>query len=192
METIEGRPLVYVPDRAAWRQWLAEHHADSDGIWFVYFKKGSGVDSVSYDEAVEEALCFGWIDSRVNSMDGERYRQLFTPRRVGSTWSKVNKERIERLEQSDLMTEAGRRAIEAAKTDGSWVLLDDIEELIEPDDLAAALDAEPTARSVWDDAAPSVRKQALYWVASAKRPATRGKRISQIIARVRAGQRPMD
>ena len=184
--------MVYKPDRVLWRSWLAEHHDDSDGIWFVYYRQNTGKPTVTYDEAVEEALCFGWIDSRVNRIDEERYMQLFTPRKAGSTWSKVNKERIERLEQAGLITEAGWTVIDAAKADGSWVFLDDIEALIEPDDLAAALDAVPAAREAWDGFPPSVRKLALYSVASAKREATRTKRLRQIVEKAAVGRRPTD
>jgi uncharacterized protein YdeI (YjbR/CyaY-like superfamily) len=188
----DGRHLVYLPDRASWRAWLAEHHAESDGIWFVYYKQGTGHPTVSYDEAVEEALCFGWIDSRVNRIDDARYMQLFTPRQPGSTWSKVNKERIERLEAGGLITEAGWALIHAAKADGSWTLLDAVEELMEPEDLAAALDAAGAARATWDGFPASVKKPALYWVVSAKREATRAKRILQIVEKAAAGKRPMD
>ena len=188
----DGRPLVYLPDRAAWRAWLTAHHTDSDGIWFVYYKKGTGQPTVTYDEAVEEALCFGWIDSRVNTIDDERYMQLFTPRRPGSPWSRVNKDRLVRLEAAGLMTGAGRRPIEAAKADGSWELADSVEALIEPDDLVAALDAAPDARATWDGFPPSVRKQALFWVVTAKREATRLKRIEQIVSRAADGRRPQD
>lgn len=183
---------MYQPDRASWRAWLAAHHDDSDGIWFLYYKQKTGKPTVSYDEAVEEALCFGWIDSRVNRIDDERYMQLFTPRRPGSTWSKVNKERIERLEERGLITEAGWAPIDAAKADGSWTFLDDIEALIEPDDLAGALDAVPAAREAWNGFPPSARKPALYWVASAKREATRAKRIQQIVDKAADGRRPAD
>ena len=188
----DGRPLVYHPDRASWRAWLAAHHDTSDGIWFVYYKQRAGKPTVTYDEAVEEALCFGWIDSRMNRIDEERYMQLFTPRRAGGTWSRVNKDRIERLEADGLITEAGWAPIEAAKEDGSWAFLDDIEALVEPADLAAALDAEPGARATWDGFPSSVRKLALYGVASAKRENTRAKRIRQIVDKAAAGLRPAE
>ena len=168
-------------DRAAWRAWLVEHHESSAGIWLVYFKKASGKPSVTYDEAVEEALCFGWIDSRVNGLDDERYMQVYTPRRTGSAWSKLNKERIERVIAEGLMTEAGIAKIDGAKQDGSWVLLDAVDDLIEPDELRAALDADRSARASYDAFADSVKKQALYWVYSAKRETTRSDRIAQIV-----------
>jgi len=168
-------------DRAAWRAWLVEHHESSPGIWLVYFKKGSGKPTVTYDEAVEEALCFGWIDSKVKGLDDERYIQVFTPRKMGSVWSKLNKERIERVIAEGLMTEAGSTKIDAAKRDGSWALLDAVDDLIEPDELRAALDADRRARAHYNSFGDSVKKQALYWVYSAKREATRSDRIAQIV-----------
>ena len=169
------------PDRAAWRAWLVEHHESSPGIWLVYFKKASGKPSITYDEAVEEALCFGWIDSKVKGLDEERYMQVYTPRKTGSVWSKLNKERIERVIAEGLMTEAGIAKIDAAKRDGSWVLLDAVDDLIEPDELRAALDANRTARHNYNSFADSVKKQALYWVYSAKRETTKSDRIVQIV-----------
>ncbi len=170
-----------VPDRATWRAWLVEHHDSSAGIWLVYFKKDSGKPSVSYDEAVEEALCFGWIDSKVKSLDDERYMQVYTPRKTGSVWSKLNKERIERVIAEGLMTEVGIAKIDAAKQDGSWVLLDAVDDLIEPDELRAALDANHKARANYNSFADSVKKPTLYWVYSAKRETTRSDRIAQIV-----------
>jgi uncharacterized protein YdeI (YjbR/CyaY-like superfamily) len=175
-------------DRAAWRAWLVEHHECSPGIWLVYFKKASGKPSVTYDEAVEEALCFGWIDSKVNGIDDERYMQVYTPRKAGSVWSKLNKERIERVIAEGLMTEAGTAKIEAAKQDGSWVLLDAVDDLIEPDELRSALDADRRARANYDSFADSVKKQTLYWVYSAKREATRSDRIAQIVEAAAEGK----
>ena len=188
----DGRSLRYMPDRATWRSWLADNHSSSKGIWLVCYKKDSGRPSVTYDEAVEEALCFGWIDSRVNSIDGERFMQVFTPRRVGSTWSAVNKERIDRLDAAGLIAEPGYAMIEAARADGSWSFLDDIDALIEPTDLAVALDADANVRSVWDTFPPSVKKQALFWVATAKRAETRRKRVQHIVDRAAEGRRPAD
>ena len=168
-------------DRATWRAWLVENHESSPGIWLVYFKKASGKPSVTYEGAVEEALCFGWIDSRANGLDEERYMQVYTPRRTGSIWSKLNKERIERVIGQGLMTEAGIAKIDAAKQDGSWVLLDAVDDLIEPDELRTALDADRKARANYNLFANSVKKQALYWVYSAKRETTKSDRIVQVV-----------
>jgi len=181
MGKLDDFERMTAPDRAAWRAWLVEHHESCPGIWLVYFKKASGKPSVTYDEAVEEALCFGWIDSKVNGLDDERYMQVFTPRKTGSVWSKLNKERIERVIAEGLMTEAGIAKIDAAKQDGSWVLLDAVDDLIESDELRAALDADRTARANYDSFADSVKKPTLYWVYSAKRETTRSDRIAQIV-----------
>jgi uncharacterized protein YdeI (YjbR/CyaY-like superfamily) len=152
-------------------------------------KKGSTVTSLTYDEAVEEALCFGWIDSVVNRLDGDRFKQLVTPRRPGSAWARSNKARVERLLEQGLMEPAGLAAVEAAKADGSWSALDDVEDLVVPDDLAAALAAEPAAARYFYGLSDSARKLSLYWIASAKRPETRAKRIEQT-ARNAAEGRP--
>lgn len=168
-------------DRAEWHAWLAENHATSKGIWLVFCKKGSGKASVSYEEAVEEALAFGWIDSTVNALDGERYKQFFSPRHRGSVWSRTNKQRVDKLIAQDLMTPAGLRKIEEAKSDGSWNILDDVENLLMPADLDQALQANPPAQEHFGNYTDSLKKQVLYWIASAKRPATRENRIKQVI-----------
>src|SRR5512134_611743 len=142
----DGREIVEVPDRAAWRRWLAERHEQRDAIWLVFHKKTSDGRSPSYEEAVEEALCFGWIDSTVNRLDERRSLQLFAPRKPRSTWSMSNKERVARLESEGLLAPAGIRAIEVAKESGSWTALDAVERLEEPAELAGALDANRAAR----------------------------------------------
>lgn len=177
--------------RAQWRAWLAEHHATSTSIRLIYHKKDSGKPTVSYDEAVEEALCFGWIDSRVNTIDAERYTQMFSLRKRRSPWSKVNKERIERLMEQGLMTPAGLAKIEAAKQDGSWFALDSVEALQVPNDLQSALSANPTAAANFNAFSPSVRKPLLWWVETAKRPETRSKRVSEIVAAAEEKRNPL-
>lgn len=176
---MDGREIVELPDRAAWRRWLDERHGQRDAIWLVFHKRTSDGTSPSYDEAVEEALCYGWIDSRVNRLDERRSLQLFAPRKPRSTWSMSNKERAARLESEGLLTPAGIAAIEVAKANGSWTALDAVERLEEPEDLAAALDADMAARESWNGFSPSVRKAILWWVTSAKRPETRARRIEQ-------------
>ena len=121
--------IVYARDREEWRRWLQKNHRTSAGVWLVFYKVGSGQQSVRYGEAVREALCFGWIDSKVNSLNEERYKQIFTPRKPKSAWSKLNKGYIAELIEQGLMAEAGLAKIEAAKQDGSWTKLDAIEEL---------------------------------------------------------------
>jgi uncharacterized protein YdeI (YjbR/CyaY-like superfamily) len=172
---------VYAKDRAAWRRWLAKHHSRSPGIWLVFDKKGSRVDRLAYADAVEEALCFGWIDSLVKSLDDTRYMQLFTPRKPKSTWSRVNKERVARLIEQDLMAPAGLKSIEIARANGMWGSLDSVEALEVPDDLAAALAKNPDAARNFAAFAASMRKAYLHWVSRAVRPATRAERIAAVV-----------
>jgi uncharacterized protein YdeI (YjbR/CyaY-like superfamily) len=179
-----GTPLeqlerFHPPDRAAWRGWLAANHATAAGVWLVTFKKATGRPRVEYAEAVEEALCFGWVDSLARRIDDERSRLLFTPRKRGSGWSRPNKERVERLLAAGLMTPAGLVVVEAARADGSWSALDDVENLVEPGDLRAALDADPEARRNWDGFPRSARRGILEWISTAKRAETRAKRVEE-------------
>lgn len=184
-------PDVLMTNRAEWRAWLEENHVTAPGVWLVTYKKSSGKPYLSYEELVEEALCFGWIDSRGNTVDAERTKLLVTPRKRGSGWSRPNKARIERLVASGLMTPAGLAKIEAAKADGSWTSLDDIEAMIVPDDLDAALRADPEALAGWERFAPSVRKPLLQWIAFAKRPETRAKRVAETVAGAKEGRNPI-
>jgi uncharacterized protein YdeI (YjbR/CyaY-like superfamily) len=177
----DERRIVEVESRAAWRGWLAEHHADGQGAWLVLPKRDSGVAGPSYDEAVEEALCFGWIDGTVNTLDDRRVLSYMAPRKRGSAWARSNKERIERLERDGLIAPPGRAVIDRAKADGSWSAYDSVEALEIPDDLAAALAANPTATGYFEAFPPGAKKQILWWVISAKRPDTRAKRVAQTV-----------
>jgi uncharacterized protein YdeI (YjbR/CyaY-like superfamily) len=179
--TRAGLEILHAVDRGAWRAWLAEHHASAPGVWLVYYRKATGRTGVSYDEAVEEALAFGWIDSKTNPRDEEGWLQMFTPRRPGSPWSRSNKERVARLEREGRMTPAGRALVEAAKRDGSWTKLDAVENLEVPPDLAKALAANPQAEQHFNAFSPSARRHILGWIASAKRPETRAKRIAETV-----------
>jgi uncharacterized protein YdeI (YjbR/CyaY-like superfamily) len=170
---------VLVESRAEWRRWLDANHDASPGIWLVRWKKTSGRPHVTYADVVEEALCFGWIDSQARGIDDERAALTMTPRKRGSGWSKVNKERIERMEAADLMTSAGRALIDQAKQDGSWAKLDAVERLEEPEDLRVALDGVADARRHWDGFPPSAKRAILEWIGSAKTAATRDKRVAQ-------------
>jgi uncharacterized protein YdeI (YjbR/CyaY-like superfamily) len=172
---------VYVADRAAWRQWLAANHARSPGIWLVFDKKSSRADRLAYADAVEEALCYGWIDSTVRPLDDARYVQLMTPRKPTSNWSRTNKERIERLIALELMAEPGLASVERAKANGSWSKLDAVEAMVMPDDLAAALAAAPGAAERFAAFSPSARKGYLYWINNAVRPETRAHRVSEVV-----------
>ena len=168
--------------RAAWRDWLAENCDKSRGIWFVYFKKQSGKPRVSYDEAVEEALCFGWIDSLPRKVDDEKSKLLFTPRKLKSVWSKLNKTRIEKLIKSGAMTEIGVAKIEVAKKNGSWNTLDASDNLEIPKDLAKAFEENETAKINFENFTDAVKRVILSWIFSAKREETRTARIEKLVA----------
>ena len=170
---------VQVESRAAWRAWLEQNHARDQGIWLVRFKKHCAARYVSYDEAVEEALCFGWIDSLPRRLDADRTMLWLSPRKAGSGWSKLNKERVERMLEADLMTPAGLAAVENAKADGSWQALDAVDALEIPADLGAALDRYAQARHYFEAFPPSTRRGILEWISNAKRPQTRAKRIEE-------------
>lgn len=168
--------------RQEWREWLAENHDRSDGVWLVYFKKSANKPRVTYDEAVEEALCFGWIDSLPRKIDDERSKLLFTPRKPKSVWSKLNKTRIEKLLKNGAMTAAGLAKIEAARKDGSWNTLDASDNLEIADDLQAAFDNNKTAFENFDKFSDSVKREILSWIYSAKTAATRAERIAETIS----------
>ena len=176
--------------REQWRAWLGENHASSPGIWLVTWKKASGRPVLTYDQRVEEALAWGWIDSKAMTVDADRARLVFLPRRPGSGWSRPNKERIVRLEDQGLMQPAGRRVVDAAKADGSWTLLDDVEDLVVPPDLAAAFDRHPGSRAHWDSFPVSPRKIMLtslrHWPSG---PRPRAARIERIAAAAAEGKR---
>ena len=167
--------------RQAWRAWLQKNHASSDGVWLVYAKKHSGVASLTYNDAVEEALCFGWIDSKINPIDDTFYMQVFTPRKPQSVWSALNRTRVKRLVAAGLMTAAGAAAISAAKKSGAWEATKHVDALIVPPDLAKALEANAEARRHWESYTPSRRKGVLYRLAGAKRPETRARYLREII-----------
>jgi uncharacterized protein YdeI (YjbR/CyaY-like superfamily) len=179
---IDAFPLIEARDRTEWRAWLRRHHRAAPGIWLVYHKKASDTPTVTYDEAVREALCYGWIDSLVRALDADRYRQLFTPRRPGSTWSPSNKRRVAQLIADRRMTKAGLAKIESAQADGSWQSLDAVETLTIPAELRRALAAEGDALRHFRGYAASLRKAMLYWLSSAKRPATRERRLAKLVA----------
>lgn len=180
----------YPVNRAAWRQWLQTHHAESEGVWVIYYKVAAQQPTISWTEAVEEALCFGWIDSRKKTIDQDRYTQFFCPRKPNSTWSKINKDKVEWLQAQGLMTVAGLEAIRIAQENGSWSILDEVEALIVPADLQAALQKIPGAVPFFTNLSKSKKKSLLYWVASAKRPATRHQRIVSVATCAGAGTLP--
>lgn len=178
-------------NRAEWREWLEKHHDKESEIWLVYYKKHCSKESIQYGEAVEEALCYGWIDSKVKRIDGERYMQKYTPRQDKSNWSQSNKRRVERLIKKGRITPAGIAVVEIAKKNGSWNRLDDIEmELVIPDDLTEAFAENDIAKKFFDGLASSYRKQYLWWLKSSKKQATRQKRLLAIVERCERGVKP--
>lgn len=182
-------PLYHPVDLAAWRSWLAAHHASTRGCWVVSWRNGSGRERVPYVDLVEEALCWGWIDSTAGILDADRGVQMMTPRKARSSWTRLNRQRVAAMEAAGRMTDAGRRAVAVAQANGWWTILDPVEDLIEPDDLAAALDAVPVARAAWDGFPPSARKQMLFQVITAATPATREKRVTKIVGEAEQGRR---
>ena len=173
-------PRVEVTSRAEWRSWLAAHHASSSGVWLVTFKRSaSPAKYVAYDDIVDEAICFGWVDSTPREVDARRSMRLVAPRKPKSSWSAKNKERVARLERSGAMTKAGRDVIERAKADGSWGRLDAVEALTVPKDLALALRAAPPAAAEFAAFPRSSKRLILEWIGAAKQPATRARRIAE-------------
>ncbi len=181
---------LYVKDRKTWRAWLSKNHAKQKELWLVFYKKHTGRPTIAYEDAVQEVLCFGWIDSTVRKIDEERYMQLFTPRKTGSNWSDLNKRRVKKLIAQGLMTEAGLRQIEEAKKDGSWRNLDMVEKLKVPPDLLRSLSANNKAKKNFEGLSPSRKKQFLWWIESAKTEVTRAKRIAETIRHVAEKRMP--
>lgn len=159
-------------------------------VWLVFWRKGSGRTGLTYDQAVEEALCFGWIDGKAAKLDDRRTMIRFTPRKPGSGWARTNKVRVERLLAEGLMAEPGLARIEEAKRDGSWTRLDAVEDLVVPDDLAAAFADHPGARERWEGFPRSVRRATLGWIVQAKRPETRARRVGETARQAAQGERP--
>ena len=184
-----GFPIYHPRDLAAWRAWLAANCDTARGLWVASWRKASGRDAVAYGDLVEEAICFGWIDSTVNTLDDERGLQLMTPRKPKSGWTRLNRQRVATLEAQGRMTDAGRRAVEVAQANGWWTIYDAVEDLRVPNDLAEALQANAAARTAWEGFPPSARKQMLWWVVSSGRPETRANRIAKIVSEAVSGRR---
>jgi len=184
----DDAPQVHAEDRATWRAWLEANHDRESGAWLVSWKRGRG-PAVDYGEAVEEALCFGWIDSTAGRVDDDRSKLYFAPRKPRSGWSASNKARVSRLIADGRMAPAGLAAIERAKANGSWSLLDDVEQGVIPDDLAAALAEAPPATTNFAAFPPSARKMFLGWIAQARRPETRERRVREAAARAQRNER---
>ena len=181
---------VYVTDRDQWRDWLGENHDGSSGIWLIFYKKATSKPTIEYEAAVEEALCFGWIDSIIKKIDDEKYVRKFTPRKDKSVWSALNKKRAAKMIKAGLMTKAGLAKIKAAKKNGSWNTDGKTPRSIEmPPELAEALAANQKAREHFDMLAPTYRRHYLGWITAAKRPETKSRRIAESIALLAEGKR---
>ena len=190
MTALDDAPLIDPGDRAAWRAWLAAHQATTGGVWLVVGRPGSNKPGLDYEAAVEEALCFGWIDSVTGRVDADRSKQYFAPRKPRGTWSASNKARVKRLIAAGRMAPPGLAAIDRAKANGAWELLDSVERMEIPDDLAAALAAHPPAAETFASWSPSARKGLLGWVVLAIRPETRTARIAEIATAAQRNERP--
>ena len=168
--------------KAEWRQWLQQYHTTETSVWVKFYKKHAEGPTVTWSDAVDEALCFGWIDSKRVSIDQDCFRQFFSRRKPKSIWSKVNKDKVVQLIEAGLMTEAGLASIELAKKNGSWNMYDEVEGLIVPDDLEEAFNKIPGSRERFEALSRSAKKLHLFNLMMAKRPETRQKRIADIMS----------
>jgi uncharacterized protein YdeI (YjbR/CyaY-like superfamily) len=179
---MEEKLHLYFKKAQEWREWLHENHNTSKGVYLIFYRVNSEFESMRWEEAVQVAICYGWIDSTVKKIDEERRKQVFTPRKDKSVWSKLNKTYIEKLLQENLIHESGLRKIEIAKQNGSWQSLDAVENLEMPNDLEMAFQQNKTAFDNYLKFSPSYRKSYLYWLNQAKRNETRNIRITEIIS----------
>lgn len=181
----------YCPnDKNDWRKWLELNHKKKDAVWLVFFKKNSSNQNLNWSESVDEALCFGWIDSKKKTIDNDKYKQYFSKRKSKSNWSKVNKNKVKTLINQGLMQEEGYKSIKIAKENGSWTILDSVEELIIPEDLKEEFLNYKGAMEYFDNLSKSVKKGLLYWVVSAKREETRRKRVLEIAKNASVNLKP--
>lgn len=171
-------------NRQEWRQLLQENHQSKQFVWLVYYKKKTNIPSITWSEAVDEALCFGWIDSTAKPLDEEKYMQFITRRKPKSVWSKINKDKVQRLIDEDLMMPAGHASIDIAKKNGYWSILDEVEALIIPPDLEMGFAAQPGSKEAFLSLSKSAQKALLYGLVLAKQAATREKRIGEVVARM--------
>lgn len=179
---MEEQEYLYFKNAHEWRNWLHNNHQSATKVYLIFYSVSSGIESMRWEEAVQVAICYGWIDSTVKKLDENRRRQMFTPRKEKSVWSKLNKKYIEKLIAENLMHESGLRKIEIAKQNGSWESLDQVENHILPEDLSLAFEQNPMALNNYNSFSPSYRKSYLYWLNQAKKPETRAKRIAEILS----------
>jgi uncharacterized protein YdeI (YjbR/CyaY-like superfamily) len=168
-----------------------ENHQDESKLWLIIYKKDSGIPSINYDQAVDEALCFGWVDSSINKRDNESFYQYFARRNPKSNWSRVNKLKIEKLISEGLMTDAGLKMVELAQKNGTWTALDEVENLISPPDLQQALNANSLAQEYFNLFPRSVKRGILEWLMNAKQLETRTKRINEIVSKAERNERAL-
>ncbi len=181
METYNNVQTFHANSRKEWREWLEKNHQLEKSVWLIIYKKNSGEPSVYYPEAVDEALCFGWVDSKPNKRDENSYYQFFSKRNSKSNWSRLNKAKVAKLIEQGLMQPAGLEMIKIAKQNGTWTALDEVENLILPDDLQELFSNNKTAFQNWGKFPPSSKKGILEWILNAKKPETRQKRIEETI-----------
>ena len=174
-------PKIEFKSRATLRKWLRANHDSANTFWLVTYKKHVQKHYVPYGDVIEELLCYGWVDTRTNRLDDDRTMLLVAPRKPGSTWSASNKKRVAKLVKAKLMTQAGKAKVDAAKKDGSWTFLDDVEKLIVPDDLARAFAKNKRAKKNFDAFNGAAKKVILLWIKTAKREETRVKRVSETV-----------
>ena len=180
----------YPKNKQEWREWLEMNHKDKNAVWVIFYKVKSPKHNLSWSDSVDEALCFGWIDSTKRALDDERFIQYFSKRKAKSNWSKINKDKVKVLIAQNLMQEAGYKSISIAKENGSWTLLDNVEALIVPEDLNAAFAKNKEALKFYENLSNSNKKMILYWLHAAKKTATREKRITEIVENANKGLKP--
>jgi len=183
-------PTITPTSREAWHNWLDQNHATVPAVWVVYYKKAANQPTVAYSDAVDESLCYGWIDSKAQTIDAFQYRQYFCPRKPKSVWSKVNKAKIERLIAENRMQPAGYACIAAAKANGTWTTLDDVEEGIIPADLAAAFAQHPTAQQFYATLSRSDQRNLLAWLVLTGTEATKQKKIGVMMEYMERSEKP--
>ncbi len=177
----DGVKAVVAKDASAWRQWLSLHHTSEKRVWLIIYHKSSPTPSISYDEAVDEALCFGWVDSKPNKRDHESFYQYFSVRNPASNWSRINKEKIRKLQDAGKLAPSGLEMVLHAKETGTWDALNDVENLVIPEEMLALFSQNPTAKTHFENFPKSVKRGILEWIFNARRPATRQKRINETV-----------
>jgi uncharacterized protein YdeI (YjbR/CyaY-like superfamily) len=188
---VEVGKQLQVTSRADWRAWLEKNHKKEKEVWLIHYKKHTGKATLTYDDAIEEALCYGWVDGLLRSLDNERYILRYSPRRKKSIWSELNKKRANRMIKQGQMTQAGLAKIREAKKNGEWAkatVRDDPKQI--PADLKKVLAANPSARKNFENFPPSSQKQYIWWITEAKKAETRGRRISETVRRSEQNKKP--